>query len=203
MADEIERKFLVKSTDILTGLTGDFIKQGYLERRTVAFVKSNGPATRGTASLMLSAFREEITAVISVPDEDREGLEKLLAGPDVTVRIRIKSQKGLITLKGPTVGISRPEFEYEIALGQALAALEGPYVLPGVIEKTRFGIEYAGRLFEVDVFEGKLAGLVIAEVELGEEDAHVEIPDWVGEEVSDDPRYFNSNLAKTGVVPAR
>lgn len=204
MAKEIERKFLVKTTSFLASLTGKSIKQGYLQRQTIGFAwNRNDPATFDSPALLLGAFEQEIAVQIPVPEKDAEGLEQLLAGDHVTVRIRIEAEKALLTLKGPTQGLERPEFEYEIALNIAQACLAGFYVLPGTIEKTRYEIEHAGRIFEVDVFEGKLAGLVVAEVELDDADAAVELPDWAGEEVSTDPRYFNSNLAATGAVPTR
>lgn len=204
MADEIERKFLVKTTEVLASLTGYAIRQSYLERHTVTFVPgSSVPGHVRTSSLLLSASRQEIAYRIVVPEADSQGLQALLSSDDVTVRIRIKAQKALLTLKGKTEGISRPEFEYEILRDVAQACLAGPYVLRGLIEKTRYELTHAGRLFEVDVFEGKLAGLVLAEVELDDANAHVELPEWIGDEVSDDPRYFNSSLAAAGVVPTR
>jgi len=66
--------------------------------------------------------------------------------------------------------------------------------IPPVIEKVRHRVEHAGRTFEVDVFGGVNEGLVVAEVELPSEDAVVDVPDWIGDEVTDDPRYFNANL---------
>jgi adenylate cyclase len=204
VAKEIERKFLVETISFLASLTGKSLKQGYLQRQTIAFARGSGtPEPFGSPALLISAFQQDIAVRIPVPEKDVEGLEKLLAGDHVTVRIRLESEKGLLTLKGPTEGLERPEFEYEIAQTIAQNCLNGPYVLPGTIEKTRYEIEYAGHVFEVDVFEGKLAGLVVAEVELASADEYVEIPDWAGTEVSEDPRYFNSNLAIAGVVPVR
>lgn len=110
-----------------------------------------------------------------------------------TVRVRIQNQRATLTIKGKNTGIERHEFEYEIPLTDAqqlLQLCDGP-----LIEKTRFCIDYKGHRFEVDVFEGDNAGLVVAEVELQSADEQVELPDWIEREVSHDVRYFNSNLA--------
>jgi adenylate cyclase len=110
-----------------------------------------------------------------------------------TVRVRIRNQLATLTIKGKNTGIARAEFEYEIPLADAQALLQlcdGP-----LIEKTRYCIDYKGHTFEVDVFEGDNAGLIVAEVELQNTDEAVELPDWIEREVSHDVRYFNSNLA--------
>lgn len=111
-----------------------------------------------------------------------------------TVRVRTMGERAALTIKGPTVGISRAEFEYEIPREDALAMLDD-MCTGTLIEKVRRRIEFGGRTWEVDEFLGANAGLVVAEVELDSEDAEVDLPDWVGEEVSSDPRYFNSALA--------
>jgi adenylate cyclase len=111
-----------------------------------------------------------------------------------TVRIRLAGDRGFITIKGKSTGASRPEFEYPIPCEDArqlLAMCDGP-----LIEKNRRIIEFAGMKWEIDEFLGDNAGLIIAEVELQSEDQSIEIPDWIGKEVTDDPRYFNSNLSK-------
>lgn len=110
------------------------------------------------------------------------------------VRVRTMGDRAALTIKGATSGVSRTEFEYEIPLEDAQALLEmavGP-----LIEKTRRTIDFAGRTWEVDEFFGLNAGLVVAEVEIESEDAVIELPPWVGREVSDDHRYFNNRLAK-------
>ena len=112
--------------------------------------------------------------------------------PERTVRVRLAGLACTMTIKGRSVGIARQEFEYPLPLADAealLALCERP-----LIEKTRYRIPHAGHLWEVDEFAGANAGLIIAEVELDSEDAKVELPSWVGAEVSHDPRYFNSNL---------
>lgn len=109
-----------------------------------------------------------------------------------TVRVRIKGEKGFITVKGKTQGISRSEYEYEIPFQDAVKMVEE--FCGRKIDKLRFEILYKGHLWEVDVFRGKLAPLIIAEIELTSEDEAFELPEWVGQEVSHDPQYFNSKL---------
>lgn len=109
-----------------------------------------------------------------------------------TVRVRIAGPLAFLTIKGATTGASRAEFEYPVPLADAealLALCEGP-----LIEKIRHRVAFGGLLWEVDEFLGHLAGLVVAEVELDREDQTVDLPPWVGAEVTHDPRYFNSNL---------
>jgi len=116
-----------------------------------------------------------------------------------TVRVRVKNNRGFLTIKSATVGIERKEFEYEIPLDDAeeLLQLCGSHVL----KKVRRKIFHGGHVWEVDFFGGKLDGLILAEVELSRPDEAVEIPDWVTREVSDDVRYFNSNLSLTSELP--
>lgn len=111
------------------------------------------------------------------------------------VRVRAVEDKGFLTIKGLTRGVSRSEFEYGISVEDANLMLDHICEKP-LIEKTRFRIPYKGLVFEVDEFFGENAGLVVAEVELEDEGQAVELPDWVGAEVSGDPRYFNSNLTR-------
>jgi CYTH domain-containing protein len=119
----------------------------------------------------------------------------LCSAPDVVVRVRAAGEAAFLTVKGATEGISRLEFEYPIPMEDAGAMLLR--LCNGrVIEKTRYRVPFAGRIWEVDVFEGDNAGLVLAEVELPSADAVVEPPPWAGVEVSDDPRYYNSNLSR-------
>lgn len=108
------------------------------------------------------------------------------------VRVRIKGDSAYLTIKGATKGIERAEFEYKIPKSDAeelLQMAEG-----NVIDKTRWEIDYEGYLWEVDEFHGALEGLVIAEVELTSVEETPALPPFAGPEVSDDPRYFNSNL---------
>jgi CYTH domain-containing protein len=110
------------------------------------------------------------------------------------VRVRVAGEHGFITVKGMTTGLSRLEFEYPIPLGDAAVMLDMLCERP-LIEKTRHREMWAGRTWEIDVFHGDNDGLVIAEVEVADAQERIVLPSWVGAEVSDDPRYFNNNLA--------
>ncbi|MBB4843952.1 CYTH domain-containing protein [Paucibacter oligotrophus] len=113
--------------------------------------------------------------------------------PARTVRVRIKGESAWLTIKGRNEGLARAEFEYPLPLEDAkqlLALCEGPRV-----EKIRREIAHAGMLWEVDEFLGDNAGLVVAEIELGHAEQGFERPAWLGAEVSQDARYFNSQLA--------
>lgn len=110
-----------------------------------------------------------------------------------TVRVRLEGEKALLTIKGKTVGMSRLEFEYEIPFDDANEMLDQLCKKP-LIEKTRYIRRESGLIWEIDLFEGDNAGLVVAEVELENEDQKVELPLWAGEEVTGDARYYNSNL---------
>jgi adenylate cyclase len=146
MANEIERKFLLKNDTWRGQDKGKRYRQGYL-----------------------STAKER------------------------TVRVRTAGDKGFLTIKGITVGASRPEYEYEIPLKDANEMLDQLCERP-LIEKTRYRISHAGLVWEVDQFGGDNRGLVTVEVELKDEHQTVTLPDWVGEEVTGDPRYFNANL---------
>jgi len=116
--------------------------------------------------------------------------------PGQTVRVRIAGQSGYLTLKGPTKGLSRAEWEYEIPISDAQDMLE-TLCKSSRIRKKRHLINAAdGLVWEIDVFEGSNAGLIVAEVELSTEAQQLELPNWIGTEVSDDPRYFNANLVE-------
>jgi len=117
----------------------------------------------------------------------------LLVSPEKTIRVRIVSQTAFLTIKGKSTGITRAEFEYEIPYSHAtelLALCEGR-----IIEKQRYRFLYNGQLWEIDRFLGKNKGLVLAEVELESEDQKIELPPWIGEEVSTNPAYYNSTLS--------
>ncbi len=110
------------------------------------------------------------------------------------VRVRTIDDKAYLTIKGLTVGASRMEFEYEIPLQDAnelLNICEKP-----LIEKIRYKVEIGGMVWEIDEFTEDNQGLIVAEAELESEDQQFPKPDWIGEEVTGDPRYFNSNLIK-------
>ena len=110
-----------------------------------------------------------------------------------TVRIRITDEKAYITIKGKTSGIERDEWEYEIPAKDAREMLDR-CAEGNVIRKTRYYVPFDGLIWEVDRFEGVHEGLTVAEVELPASDHRIQFPPFVGEEVSGDPRYYNSNL---------
>jgi CYTH domain-containing protein len=112
--------------------------------------------------------------------------------PEKTIRVRTKGVKGFLTIKGPTIGISRAEYEYEIPVHEAEELIQQFAVQ--YIEKVRYEITVGNHVWEVDEFYGKHAGLMLAEIELSSEDELFEHPEWVTIEVSHDTSYFNSNL---------
>ena len=112
-----------------------------------------------------------------------------------TVRVRIKGEKGILTIKGTTENISRKEFEYEIPKEEAEELLELCH--QPLIEKIRNEVIHEGMTWEIDEFTGENEGLIVAEIELESESQIFEIPDWIGKEVSNDIRYYNSNLVET------
>ncbi|NDV46554.1 CYTH domain-containing protein [Paludibacter sp. 221] len=116
--------------------------------------------------------------------------------PERTVRIRVKGDKGYITIKGKSNdnGISRYEWENEIALEEAKELIK--LSASGIIDKTRYEVPYGGHVFEVDEFHGDNEGLVVAEIELQAEDELFETPAWVGEEVTNVKKYYNSHLSE-------
>jgi CYTH domain-containing protein len=116
----------------------------------------------------------------------------LSSNKDRIVRIRTIADKSYITIKGLTNGISRSEFEYEIPFKDATELLD--ICETPIIRKYRYNVQYSGRIIEVDEFLDLNKGLVIAEIELNSENDKTVLPTWIGEEVSSDPRYFNSNL---------
>jgi CYTH domain-containing protein len=116
----------------------------------------------------------------------------ILTDRDKTIRVRIIEEQAFLTIKGASKGATRAEFEYEIPRADAVELIENFAV--SQLEKTRFKINFAGKLWEIDEFHGKNAGLIVAEIELNSEDETFELPDWVIKEVTNDVRYFNSNL---------
>jgi adenylate cyclase len=119
----------------------------------------------------------------------------LASEPNRTVRVRIAGEQAFLTIKGASEGISRSEYEYPIPLDHATEMLDRMCDRP-LIEKTRHKISYGGWLWEVDEFWGDNEGLIMAEVELPDVQQEVTLPEWIGEEVSHDPRYYNSSLVK-------
>jgi adenylate cyclase len=110
------------------------------------------------------------------------------------VRIRISDERALLTVKGLTTGATRKEFEYEIPSTDAVQLLD--LCEQPIIEKERYSVGRNGKTWEVDVFKGANEGLVTAELEIEHEDEVIDKPAWAGDEVTDDPRYFNSNLVR-------
>lgn len=149
MAQEIERKFLIKSDFKSQAIKCTRITQGYLSSH-----------------------------------------------PERTVRVRIKGDKGYITIKGvgDASGASRFEWEKEIPVGDVEDLLK--ICEPGVIDKMRYLVPVGRHTYEVDEFYGDNTGLVVAEVELASVDEAFVKPDWLGEEVTGDPRFYNAMLAK-------
>jgi adenylate cyclase len=147
--NEIERKFLVTSTEFLSeSIQSNRIVQGYLN-----------------------------------------------SNPERTVRIRIKGTQGFITIKGKgnESGTTRFEWEKEIEVTEAEQLLL--LCEDGVIDKIRYEIPFGKHLYEVDVFEGDNKGLIVAEIELNDENESFEKPNWLGEEVTGDDRYYNALLS--------
>lgn len=119
----------------------------------------------------------------------------LVGAKQASVRVRIEGSAARLNIKSATLGVTRQEYEYAIPLADAAAMLDSLCEKP-LIEKTRHHVHFGGRLWEVDVFAGDNAGLVVAEVELEAEDAPLEVPPWAGREVSHEPRYYNVCLVK-------
>lgn len=113
--------------------------------------------------------------------------------PGRSVRVRVIKDQGYLTIKGLTRNATRAEYEYPIPVQDAGEMLDKLCERP-LIEKTRHTISYAGLVWEVDEFAGENQGLIIAEVELDDAEQVLDLPDWIGEEVTDDPRYYNASL---------
>jgi len=122
--------------------------------------------------------------------------------PGKTIRVRIRDTRAFLTIKSSLLreGLAKFEWEKEIELADAKELMQ--ICMPGVIHKTRYIIPCKGerlevkgeRKWEVDVFHGRLDGLVLAEIELGDENEPVSLPDWIGEEVTGQPQYYNANM---------
>jgi len=119
----------------------------------------------------------------------------LLSNLDKTVRVRLIDNKGFITIKSKISDLARDEFEYEITFTDAEEILQKICEKP-IIEKTRYTYNYKGHTWEIDEFHGENEGLIVAEIELEDENESFEMPEWIGEEVTFDSRYINSYLVK-------
>lgn len=112
-----------------------------------------------------------------------------------SIRVRLSGDQANLNIKSATLGITRAEYDYPISAGDAREMLDHLCTKP-LIEKTRYHVRHGRHLWEVDVFSGANAGLVVAEIELAHRDEQFIRPDWVGAEVSDDPRYYNVCLVR-------
>ena len=149
---------------------------------------------------MLEIERKFLTTSTAFIQEATQA-QKIVQGylnshPERTVRVRIKNEKGFITIKGKgdSTGTTRFEWEKEIGIEEARALIQ--LCESGVIDKTRYLIPNGNHVFEVDVFEGENKGLILAELELSNINDIFEKPDWLGKEVTNDERYYNAYLSK-------
>jgi adenylate cyclase len=139
--------------------------------------------------LKSDAWRAEVVR----STELRQGY--LSRGSQSAIRIRISAGKAELNIKSTRDGIHRLEFEYPVPMDDARTLVDEIALRP-LIEKTRHIVEHAGHTWEIDEFFGENAGLIVAEIELRSVDEAFERPAWLGEEVSTDPRYYNSNLSE-------
>ncbi len=117
----------------------------------------------------------------------------LLTEADKTIRVRATDTEGFITIKGKSIGASRLEYEYPIPREEAIELLNN-FSVSDII-KWRFKVDFKGKTWEIDEFLGENEGLIVAEIELNSEDETFEVPNWIGQEVTGDNRYFNSALS--------
>jgi adenylate cyclase len=136
-------------------------------------------------------IRDDIWRSLAKGTAYRQGY--LNSAKERTVRIRTIDDKAFLTIKGLTVGATRSEYEYEIPLAECNAMLDTLAEKP-IIDKKRYKVPFDGLTWEIDEFFGENLGLIVAEVELESEDQIFKKPEWVGDEVTGDPRYFNANL---------
>jgi CYTH domain-containing protein len=206
MPKENERKFLVKDLSVLNGLSGSPIRQRYLEGTPV---EVRIYRTSDEAAIVLTTPDKRACSLTRIPAQDADELIAKYAPGGlvdkslVVIRVRMGHTAGSskITIKGPTQDNSRDEYEYSMATDHASYWMG--YENGHVIAKTRFRVPVDGYVFEVDEFHGPLKTLFLAEVEYEGDGSRIPLPDWLGEEVSDDPRYFNSNLVKATQPPVR
>jgi len=202
MGKEIERKFLVHE-DILKPLLvqGYAIKQGYVETsgdmkvkldidddNEIAWIKIEGKEFK----IFKIPYKEalEISELLATDDNE------IIANTKTVVRARIKGDEGFLTIKGENEGAVRTEFEYDIQADDAIDIIENYCTEDNIIEKVRYEIKKSIHIWEVDVFTGLNEGLIVAEIELKSENEIFEKEDWVTIEVTDDNKYYNSNLMK-------
>ncbi|MGD9888195.1 MAG: CYTH domain-containing protein [Halothiobacillaceae bacterium] len=124
----------------------------------------------------------------------RQGyLTQSMEGAKASVRVRVEGERGVLNIKSVRLGMARHEYEYAIPLAEANEMLDT--LCGSIVEKTRHLVPFGGHVFEVDEFHGDNAGLIVAEVELAAVDEVFERPAWLGQEVTDDARYYNVALA--------
>lgn len=131
-------------------------------------------------------YREEASERLEI----RQGYLNRM--PERTVRVRTVDEKGFLTIKGKNKGDTRHEFEYEIPYKDALEILS--LCEPGIIDKTRYKVKFDNLVWEIDEYHGSREGLVVAEVEIPYSDYQYSLPSFIGENVTGNPRYYNSNL---------
>jgi adenylate cyclase len=196
--------FLKKIGQIsLPRLTGTCFRQRRSIKIRPSCVKRKGIKALPIKSNRRSSMGKEIERKFLVTGDGWRSLAKgtayrqgyLNSARERTVRIRTIEDRAFLTIKGLTVGVTRAEYEYEIPLSDGDAMLDALAEKP-VIEKKRYKVSLEGLAWEIDEFFGDNAGLIVAEVELKSEGHIFRKPEWVGEEVTADPRYFNSNLIK-------
>jgi len=128
--------------------------------------------------------------------QSRQFIQGYLVGSKkASIRVRLEGEKAFINIKSATLAITRDEYEYEIPLSEAKEMLDKLCEKP-LINKIRHDVVYADKKWEIDEFQEENAGLIVAEIELSTIDENFEMPDWVGQEVSDDTRYYNVCLVK-------
>jgi adenylate cyclase len=120
----------------------------------------------------------------------------LLTDPSKTIRVRLTNTSAFLTIKGLSVGAARPEYEYEIPMQDAKELLDNFAI--SELSKVRYKINFKDKLWEVDEFLGDNLGLIVAEIELNNENEAFEMPDWIDKEVTGEQKYYNSNLT---IVP--
>jgi adenylate cyclase len=155
---------------------------------------------QGTASIMATEIERKF---LLNSDDWRDASDAgtrfrqgyLIGAKKASVRVRIEGDKANINIKSATLGVQRQEYEYPIPLAEAQELLDTLCEKPQ-IEKTRYHVHHGEHLWEVDVFAGDNEGLVVAEVELDDENESFEMPPWAGDEVSHDKRYYNVCLVK-------
>jgi adenylate cyclase len=212
MAIEIERKFRLKNDSWRNLAEGTLYRQGYLYTSEHRSVSLQVAAQDRMSQITIQSGEQIEQVAIATPEAaDMQAIfgDRLSTAAEHTVRLRTvsgktvsgktvsgKTEQGFLTFKTKTVGLARTEFEFDLPIEQAQRLLDQMCDRP-LIEKYRYKIPIAGLIWEVEEFLGENQGLILAEVELDTETQTVDLPDWVGEEVSGDYRYFNSFLAKT------